>query len=268
MKSIPKSTLNTLAIASFITILLFTSCNKNEEPEQEIDLTNCDCGCDEKFGSFIDGRDGHEYKTIQIGEQTWMAENLAYLPEVFPLSDSYTKDANTVKSPRFFVYNYYGTNVKKAKSTNEYKVYGVYYTVWAAIKSCPSGWHLPSNDEWNQLESYLIHNDYCYSGDTVGNGIGKALAATCVWLESDYKGDVGFDLTSNNSSCFSALPAGECSTGYSFHFDEHWAKWWTDTSEDGKPSWYLARELDYSKGFLSVDGERGYDGYSVRCVKD
>jgi hypothetical protein len=81
------------------------------------------CGCDEsKFGSFIDSRDGHTYKTIVIGAQTWMAENLAYLPYTTPTGTySYT-------DPCYYV--------------NNYALYGVLYNWPAALTACPAGWLL------------------------------------------------------------------------------------------------------------------------------
>jgi len=86
-----------------------------------------------KEGSFTDSRDGHIYKTIKIGNQTWMAENLAY-----KASDGcWTYDNNE-------------NNVAK---------YGYLYNWETAKKICPAGWHLPSDDEWNILINFLGGDD-------------------------------------------------------------------------------------------------------------
>ncbi len=96
-------------------------------------------------GVFTDSRDGNVYKTIQIGDQVWMAENLRYLPGVIE------SDIGSYGHPFFYVYGYKGSNVEKAKATNTYQTFGVLYNWPAANSVCPHGWHLPSDDEWLQL---------------------------------------------------------------------------------------------------------------------
>lgn len=118
----------------------------------------------------IDPRDNHEYKIVTIGEQIWMAENLAYLPSVSKPEAAATSDGD----PLYFVFNYDGEDVNAAKATKEYKTYGVLYNWYAAMNQknatggdaeaipsgiqgiCPSGWHLPSKAEWKKLESFVV----------------------------------------------------------------------------------------------------------------
>ncbi|MCK9181936.1 MAG: hypothetical protein M0P13_03520 [Fibrobacteraceae bacterium] len=83
-----------------------------------------------KSGSFTDSRDGHKYKTVTVGDYTWMAENLVYG----------------------------GVN-----DTNESK-YGTRYSYSAALDACPAGWHLPSFSDWNALFNILK----AVYGDSVG----------------------------------------------------------------------------------------------------
>ena len=80
-------------------------------------------------GSFADSRDNKTYKTVRIGTQTWMAENLAY------------KTASGC-----YAYENMETNAK---------TYGYLYTWETAKQMCPAGWHLPSKDEWSALFNYL-----------------------------------------------------------------------------------------------------------------
>ena len=100
-------------------------------------------------GVFTDARDGKVYKTITIGTQTWMAENLAYLPSV---SHSFT---SSFDFPVYYVYGYDGNSVSAAKASANYITYGVLYNWEAAKIACPSGWHLPTDAEWTILENYL-----------------------------------------------------------------------------------------------------------------
>ncbi|HLW09227.1 MAG TPA: SUMF1/EgtB/PvdO family nonheme iron enzyme, partial [Fermentimonas sp.] len=98
---------------------------------------------------FVDSRDGNVYPTVTIGNQVWMAENLKYLPQVVgPATASET-------APYNYVYDYNGTDVEAAKATENYSDYGVLYNWQAATEACPTGWHLPSDDEWRELTDFI-----------------------------------------------------------------------------------------------------------------
>jgi len=135
-------------IILFAIIQCYTSCTQ-PELELELDLNQCSGACESSFGTFVDPRDSNEYKTIKIGSQIWMAENLAYLPSI---SDK------TVYSDTFscyYVYKCEAKNVNEAKTTDYYKAFGVLYNWKAAQEAPPPGWHLPSDQDWNTLVDYL-----------------------------------------------------------------------------------------------------------------
>jgi len=201
-------------------------------------------------GTFTDSRDDQKYKTVTIGNQTWFAENLKYLPSVSPSSNG------SSDNPYYYVYDYQGTNVSEAKAITNYKTYGVLYNWQAARKACPSGWHLPSDDEWKTLEMYLGMSR-SEADQYGGRGESKKLKSTRGW----YNNGNGTDAVG-----FSALPGG-CRDG-SGHFGNlgYYGFWWSATAIGSTGAW------DRSLGFNSVKVYRnGYYkdyGFSVRCLRD
>lgn len=140
------------------------------------------------------------YSVIKIGDQIWMAENLAYLPTV--TSPSNISNDDTLN----YVYNYSGSSIEEAMNTQNYKEYGALYNWKSALVVCPDGWHLPDVDEWESLILYLERNGYGFYG--YANMIGKSLASTSGWRNRTVAGTVGKDQASNNKSGFCILPAG------------------------------------------------------------
>jgi uncharacterized protein (TIGR02145 family) len=211
-------------------------------------------------GTFTDSRDGRTYKTVKIGEQVWMAENLAYLPEVSNAS------GYSLTLPVYYVYGFNGVDVNLAKATDNYKKYGVLYNFPAAEASCPEGWHLPTDYEWTTLENHLILNGYNYDGTTVGNKIAKSLAANTDWYNTFIKGSAGNDLPTNNSSGFSALPGGYQLSG-SFRSLTTFTAWWTSTRQiSSRYNWI--REMNNSYVYINRSGNARNVGYNVRCIKN
>lgn len=137
---------------SFIIIALLAFCACEKDRPVKFDL---------EYSTFTDNRDGYEYKTVTIDGTTWLAENFRYLPVV----DGNDVDSVSFDGPRYYVYNYNGTDVNEAKATDEYKKYGVLYNYEAAEKSCPEGWHLPTKDDFAKLIK-SINND---KADKYGN---------------------------------------------------------------------------------------------------
>ena len=126
-------------------------------------------------GSFGDSRDMHVYNWARIGQQVWMAENLAFLPSVSPLINF------SETEPIYYIYGYNGSLVSEAKAASNYTRYGVLYNWQAAIAACPAGWHLPGDDEWKLLETYLgmsqqdLGNEGFRASGSVGNKLKVAL---------------------------------------------------------------------------------------------
>lgn len=229
-------------------VIVFCSCSKDDDQGVT-------------YGTFTDARDGNVYKTVTIGNQVWMAENLKYLPSVVgPFTGSET-------TPYYYVYGYDGTNVTDAKATANYATYGVLYNWPAAMAGsasstanpsgvqgvCPAGWHLPSNAEWTELYHYL--------GGFVSGGKLKE-TGTRHW-DSPNKG-------ATNETGFAALPGGLRSHAY--YSGIGWSGyWWSSTHTDynnnhGAYLWCL----EYDSGAVENRSYSNSDNYglSVRCVRD
>jgi uncharacterized protein (TIGR02145 family) len=237
-------------------------------------------------GSFTDSRDGNVYKTVTIGDQLWMAENLAYLPAVSPSSEGggmgeYSPPSGDLlrAGPSaaasdtelcYYVYKYSGTNVEYAKATTNYQTYGVLYNWPAALTACPPGWHLPSDEEWTQLENNLIANGYNYDGTTSGNKIAISLASATGWNSSTDTGAIGNTNTAydayRNKSGFSALPGGYRDTNGPFNYLGLFGFWWSSTQYD--ENYARNRILAYHLSTVNRSYNNKARGFSVRCLRD
>jgi uncharacterized protein (TIGR02145 family) len=191
--------------------------------------------------------DGNVYRTVTIGSQVWMAENLKTTRyndgSAIPLVTDSVAWLNLTTPGYCWYMNEAGSN--KA-------VYGGLYN-WHAVNSgviAPRGWHVPSDAEWTTLTTYL-------GGDSVAGGNLKE-EGTTHWLTPN----VG----ATNSSGFSALGSGF--RGYLARFQNlgGGACWWTATTNGALVAWYRMM----GRGAASVG--RSYtdmkDGYSVRCIQD
>jgi len=229
-----------------------------------------------EYGTFTDSRDGNVYKMVTIGEQTWMAENLAYLPSVVGYSTG-SEDEGHEAEAFYYVYGYDDTSVSAAKATANYQTYGVLYNWYAAMTDCHEGWHLPSHDDWTQLETYLANNGYnCdgsigpVSGDNVRLYIAKSLATDSGWRNSSNQGAIGnTDYPEyRNKSGFSALPGG-FRDHYDFGRFQHISvtgTWWSSSEHIYNTA--RVRRLFYNACKIQSDYTSKNFGYSVRCVKD
>lgn len=205
-----------------------------------------------EIGTFTDVRDGKTYNWVRIANQTWMAENLAFLPLVNELSDGSRYNS------KYYVYNYNSNDVNEAKVTEYYSQYGVLYNYEAALKSCPAGWHLPSDEEFKTLESNLGMTplDVDNAGWR-GTNEGRSLKARSGW-----KGNG----SGSNISDFSAVASGYRLPTNVTDFENIYANYWVAREYNNTDAW--SRYLYYGNTGI-YRGTFGKDfGFSVRCIKD
>jgi len=182
---------------------------------------------------FTDARDGRKYRAVNIGANTWMAENLNYQPK-------------TDTSPCY-----------KNESSNCDK-YGRLYNWETAKTACPSGWRLPSAEEWDTLAQIAGGERKTYFQDTIWFGAAKKLKAKSGW---DNNGNGTDDYR------FSALPGGYCySRSVLFTNIGERGRWWTST--EGENNYAAFREMKYQNDGVHTASYEKRDYMSVRCVKD
>jgi len=195
----------------------------------------------QETGTFKDTRDGKIYKTVKIGTQTWMAENLAY-------------KAND----GCWAYN---------NDENNAKMYGYLYNFDTAREVCPDGWHLPQLDSWKALIEFVGKQQYpeYVAGRELKE---KGFKHWQYFEDYDYRKRIGVS-NGNDTFGFTALPAGDYNMTVDKFGGINWtATWWVNIYEI--ISGYSA--YSYSVGLLSdfmrLDRTPVEYGLSVRCIKD
>lgn len=211
----------------------------------------------EAYGVFTDLRDSKVYHWVSIGSQIWMAENLSYLPEVYPPS-SFSKTI-----PQYYIYGYEGNSLSEAKAQSNFATYGVLYNYPSAISACPSGWHLPTDIEFKLLEKYLgmSNTDADAYGDARNTGrIGLKLKEVGIthWLTSNS--------SITNDTGFTALPGGYFSETLGFRGITINATFWSST-EAGSQSGVTRDLIHDMDGMGRSSNVRSISG-SVRCIKN
>jgi uncharacterized protein (TIGR02145 family) len=192
--------------------------------------------------------DGNVYKTVYIGNQLWMAENL---------KTRHYRDQTPVPSAPLTSQEWLGLTSGALcyydnDEVNNKNIYGPLYN-WYAVTDertlCPSGWHIPSNDEYTELRDYL-------------GGLSIAGAK----MKETESGLWEFPNTgADNSSGFTALPGGDRDDG-NFGSIHNGTGWWSSTEVDSKNAW--SHYLYYSSTSFFPSPDDKVSGCSVRCIKD
>jgi uncharacterized protein (TIGR02145 family)/uncharacterized repeat protein (TIGR02543 family) len=206
--------------------------------------------------------DGNIYTEVTIGTQTWMVENLRTAKYNDGTSIPKVTDSAAWSNLTTSGYCYY----KNTTNADSIKKFGALYN-WYTVNTgtLVTGWHVPTDAEWNTLQNYLIANRYNYDSTTTDNKIAKSMAATTDWKSSTTDGAIGNVLSKNNSSGFSALPGGyrEVISGFYGFYDQGNSGYWWCTTEGSN-----YRYLHYDNSSLSSYNYSKSCGFSVRLVRD
>jgi len=207
--------------------------------------------------------DGNVYRTVKIGNQWWMAENLKVTRYRNGEAIPNVEDAGEWPNLATGAYCNYDNDVAKVA------IYGRLYNWFSLSDSrsiAPAGWHVSTDEEWKQLEMTLgmsrsTADDTGWRGSDEGGKMkatGTREAGTGLW----YSPNEG----ATNASGFSALPCG-IRNGYgAYHYLDNYATFWSFT--ESISNYALTRSLYYNRSDVNrSDGGKVY-GFSVRCVRD
>ncbi|SHL26731.1 fibrobacter succinogenes major paralogous domain-containing protein [Fibrobacter sp. UWH4] len=208
---------------------------------------------DIEYDSIVDSRDGKVYKTVKIGDQTWMAENLNFDPGQGGSGDA-KYDWSWCRNCEVIGYLYtWAAAIDSVKLANDAENpqdcgYGKGCGLTGKLQGiCPAGWHLPSKAEWQVLF------------DAVG---GRSTAGEVLKSQTGWYGNGN----GTDAFGFSALPAGDKSNnGYFYHAGDI-AYFWSATGNSDHFAYLMYLGYGYKYADL-YDDNKNY-GYSVRCVKD
>lgn len=221
MKNIKNFSIFLLLIMS-VFLVFVSSCEKDDDDDKGISGT-----------PFTDPRDGKVYQTVVIGNQEWMAENLAYAPS----------------GGNYWAYDNDDANVE---------IYGYLYDWETALDVCPTGWHLPSDAEWTELTDYLGGTGVADLGGPGFAGEKLKETGTTHWISPNSG--------ATNESGFTALPGGyRNSIGY-FEYIGSNGYWWSATEDYPDRAWN--RSLSYHNSYVYRISINKFQGFSVRCLRD
>lgn len=211
-------------------------------------------------GTLTDSRDGQTYKTVTVGKQTWMAENLNYAYTGVPYNyySGSTSDstswcysnaaANCTKYGRLYTWAAAMDSVGTWSTNSKGCGYGTACSPTYPVRGiCPEGWHLPTNAEFETLFTAV-------GGQSTA---GKMLKSTSGWNSSG---------NGTDAYSFSALPAGGRYGDGDYIGEGYYAYFWSSTEYDSYYAYFMDLYYYYDYAYLSYYDK--YDGFSVRCVKD
>lgn len=230
-----------------ISLVTIVSCQKKDDiTEDSIVWEN------NKEGVFTDSRDNQAYKIVKIGNQVLFAENLKYQIPGKEITDKTEWKSNFDYDGWSFYWN----------DLNTGNSYGILYQWEAAKSACPNGWHLITNNEWDELINYL--------GDENNTITGNEYIALGKLKETGTEHWYGTNEKVTNESGFTALGGGYRDSDGDFRSILIAGHFWTSTpytTYNENTEAYL-RSMGYTDGNIVSNYSGKINGLSVRCIKD
>ncbi|MCB2221580.1 MAG: hypothetical protein KQI35_14375 [Bacteroidetes bacterium] len=201
-----------------------------------------------------DYRDGKYYTTVQIGNQCWMAENINIGEMICGIEDQL--DNGIIEKYCYGNLSEYCDTMGGMYQWDEMMAYS---SISGTQGICPIGWHIPTDDEWCELEDFVdTGNIDCEELGWKGTDAGYRLKSSNGWLNNGNGGD---------DFGFTALPAGyRSSADGNFYRLTKGSYLWSSDENDSGTAWRTGMEYNFSS--VSKAFQLKGDGRSVRCIKD
>ncbi len=239
---------------------------------------------------------GNVYNTVQIGQQCWTKENMrcttspstgttilttanhyayseySYYPYSYSSKMAYYPNGDSSQVTTYgLLYNWnaavdtFNTAYEEISTNTNYDNHNAVSVTFVGNRRgiCPEGWHVPSDEEWTQLEYYVSNKSQYLCGNNSDN-IAKALSSNTNWDNSTNDCAVGNDLYSNNTTDFSAVPSGSFSQN---SFGSFGSRTYFMSITEFEDNCAYGRYIINNSANVNRDAFAKYNGYSVRCVK-
>jgi len=201
--------------------------------------------------------DGQTYQTVIIGTQCWMAENLNIGTRIDGSGNQ--SNNNTIEK---YCYDNSTSNCDTYGGLYQWDEMMQYVTTEGVQGICPTGWHLPSDEEWKTMEMHL--------------GMSQAQADGTGWRGTDEGGKlketgtthwVSPNTGATNTSGFTALPGGYRDTTGNFSDLGNYGYWWSATASGSTVAWHRNLFYHFDEVYRTIYDDKE-NGFSVRCLRD
>ncbi len=224
-------------------LAVLSGCKKDDDDDDDDDGVTMP-----KASTPVTDIDGNTYKTVEIGTQIWMAENLKVTRYQDGDSIAYVPQNNLWNINTTGAFCFYND------SSHYINKYGLMYNFYAGANSkniCPTGWHIPTMAEWNTLVEFLGGTGFA----------GEKLKAKTGWK-------VDIEEPNNNISGFTAVPGGRRTQNGDYGQQERYGYYWSSTSFDTNIGGLIRLDREEPIVTYPTTGIFKNYGLSCRCVKD
>ena len=206
--------------------------------------------------------EGSTYNTVQIGAQCWMKENLKTTTYQNGTPIPNVTDADAWYNLTTGAYVWYENDISWKDS------YGALYNWYATVDAnglCPTGWHIPTTDEWTALTDFIGGTNSPYGNELKScRQVNSPQGGGCNTTEHPRWNEIGENGTDDYG--FSGLPGGGRSSSGIFGGIVNHGIWWS--SSEHSSIYARSRILSYNSSYIHMGSNYKQDGFSVRCLRD